>query len=217
MSFDRLAPHYTWMERVLAGPRLQRCRIAWLESLVGCERILIVGVGHGHFLRRCAQRFPRARITAVDASVGMLQHARRGAEGAGLAMERLEFVHAALPAWQPAPGAFDAIVTHFFLDCFSPEELTQVVNVLARAARPEARWLLADFAVPERGWRRGRARVMHAMMYAFFRTVTKIHARCVTEPAPYLEQRGFTLVGRKSSEWGLLRTDCWRRSGCAAP
>ena len=26
MSFDRLAPHYTWMEAVLAGPRLQRCR-----------------------------------------------------------------------------------------------------------------------------------------------------------------------------------------------
>ena len=211
MSFDRLAPHYTWMEAVLAGPRLQRCRVAWLNELEGCARILIVGEGHGHFLKRCAQRFPRARIMIVDASAGMLQRARRRAERAGIELARLEFVHASLPGWQPSAGEFDAIVTHFFLDCFPPEELAHVVNVLARAARPQARWLIADFAVPKRGWRKVRARLVHALMYTFFRRVTRIRARRVTPPDALLEQAGFRLRGRKTAEWGLLSTDFWER------
>lgn len=120
MSFDRIAPHYTWMEKVLAGGRLQRCPVTWLDALAGCETILIAGVGHGHFLQRCAERFPAAKITSVDASAGMLRHAKRRARGASRP-ERLDFVHARLPEWRPAAGQFDAIVTHFFLDCFPPQ------------------------------------------------------------------------------------------------
>src|SRR3954447_6386203 len=118
MSFEPLAPHYTWMEKVLAGPRLQRCRLAWINALAGCNDILIAGVGHGHFLRRCAQRFPAARITNVDASAGMLRQAQRRLRATGGRMDRFTFVQASLPDWSPPAAAFDAIVTHFFLDCF---------------------------------------------------------------------------------------------------
>lgn len=211
MSFEVLAPHYTWMEAVLAGRRLQRARVAWLETLAGTEEMLIAGVGHGHFLTRCARRFPRVRITSVDASAGMLAQAQRRARRAGIEASRLTFVHAALPEWQPPARRFDAIVTHFFLDCFPPRELDAVVDSLAQAAADSARWLVADFAVPARGLARQRARAVHALMYAFFRRVGKIRARRVTEPDPWLTVQGFVLVGRKTFEWGLLHSDCWRR------
>ena len=138
MSFDRLAPHYTWMEVVLAGRRLQRVRTAWLDSLEGCRDILIAGVGHGHFHRRCIEPFPGTHITSVNASNGMLQHAERRARRGRPDAAGLRFVHARLPDWSPDPGQFDAIVTHFFLDCFPPDELARVVAVLARGARPSA-------------------------------------------------------------------------------
>ena len=32
MNFDCLAPHYDWMEAVMAGGLLQRARMNWLES-----------------------------------------------------------------------------------------------------------------------------------------------------------------------------------------
>ncbi|HVS53133.1 MAG TPA: class I SAM-dependent methyltransferase [Opitutaceae bacterium] len=211
MSFDLLAPHYTWLETVLAGPRLQRCRVAWLDELGGCRDILIAGVGHGHFLKRAAQRFPQSRLTCVDASAGMLRHAERRARAAGIDAQRLEFVHAALPAWRPARDRYDAIVTHFFLDCFPPEELREVVAALAGAARPAARWLLADFTVPPRGLARQRARAVHALMYTFFRRVAKLRARRVTEPDALLRAQGFALARRKTSEWGLLHSDLWLR------
>ena len=211
MSFDRLAPHYTWMERALAGPRLQRCRTAWLDALAGCERILIVGVGHGHFLRACAQKFPRAEIVSVDASAGMLAQAQAHARRDQLDLARLQFVHAALPGWQPPAGHFDAIVTNFFLDCFPPDELRPVVDALAHGLKPRARWLLADFAVPGSGWARHRARAVHAMMYAFFRPLAGVRARRVTAPDELLRAHGFTLVRRRTSEWGLLHADLWSR------
>ena len=217
MSFDRLAPYYTWMEIVLAGRRLQRCRLAWLDALEGSADILIAGVGHGHFLAACVRRFPEARITSVDASAVMLRHARMRAEAAGAHMEQLEFVHAALPEWSPPARAFDAIATHFFLDCFAPPELPDVIGRLATAARSSAVWVVSDFRVPARGIARHRARAVHALMYGFFRRVTHIRARAVTDPDPLLLAAGFHLAGRKSAEWGLLQADHWRLGGkCAA-
>lgn len=211
MSFDRLAPFYTWLEIAVAGGRLQRCRLAWLDALGGRENILIAGVGHGHFLAACAQRFPNSRITSVDASKAMLQHARRRAQATGADMRRLTFIHAALPEWNPPTGEFDTIVTHFFLDCFPPEELRNVIATLGASSGPGALWLLSDFAVPKRGLARHRARAVHALMYAFFRSVTNVRARAVTEPDGFLFAEGFQLVGRKSAEWGLLRADRWER------
>lgn len=217
MSFDRLAPHYTWMEAVLAGRRLQRTRVAWLEALAGCREILIVGVGHGHFLRSCARRFPAARITSVDASSGMLRRAEGRVRRAGLDSGRLTFVHAALPEWRTSPGRFDAIVSHFFLDCFPPDELRAVVASLAGAGAPAARWLVADFAVPPAGLARHRARAVHGLMYAFFRRIAGVRARCVTDPDGLLAGHGFARAGRKTFEWGLLRSDLWlRRPGAEA-
>lgn len=215
MSFDRLAPHYTWMEKLLAGSRLQRARVTWLDALGGRENILIAGVGHGHFLRECARRFSDAHITSVDASAAMLREAEARARKACIDPGRLTFVHAALPTWKPAEDEFDAIVTHFFLDCFEPEELRSVIDVLAAGARPDACWLLSDFSVPPGGLARQRARFVHALMYAFFRRATGIAARRVTDPDLLLAAAGFKLHRRRTAEWGLLRSDLWTRDVAA--
>lgn len=207
VSFERLAPHYTWMEKVLAGGRLQRSRTAWLKELANCNRILIAGVGHGHFLRACARSFPQAHIVSVDASAGMLARARRGFENDS----RFDFIQATLPRWKPAPRSFDAVVTHFFLDCFPPDELREVVASLANGLSNPARWLLTDFSVPARGWRRQRARAIHLAMYTFFRPVTGIRARRVTPPDDLLRHHGFQLTGRAHRDWGLIQSDVWSR------
>lgn len=215
MSFDRLAPHYDWMEAVLAGHRLQRARVAWLEALRDRRSILTVGEGHGPFAAACAQRFPSARLTCVDASAGMLAQARRRASRAGVTPERVSWIQASLPGWTPPAGTFDAIVTHFFLDCFPPEELASVVAALGRAATPDALWLVADFAAPARGPARWRAKAVHGLMYSFFRFATKLPARRLTPPDEALRAQGFTLAGRRTWNWGLLQSDLWTRRSLA--
>jgi ubiquinone/menaquinone biosynthesis C-methylase UbiE len=141
----------------------------------------------------------------------MLRRAETRAQQAGIDMQHLRFVLATLPGWHPPDESFDAVVTHFFLDCFPPDELHQVTALLARALRPASRWLIADFAVPDRGWKRHRAAAMHRLMYAFFRRMTKIRAERLTAPDPLLAAHGFKLAGRKTLEWGLLHSDFWQR------
>jgi SAM-dependent methyltransferase len=212
-GFDALAPHYGWMEAVLAGPRLQDCRTTWLDKLAGSRRILIAGMGHGPILRELLERNREAHVTCVDASAGMIAAAGHRAQRAGLDLSRLTFVHATLPAWQPVAGSYDAIVTNFFLDCFPPEELRAVIGGLAAAAAPEARWVVSDFTVPARGLARHRAHFVHLLMYAFFRTTTGLRAARVTKPDDLLAAQGFALNGRRTSEWGLLQADLWSRDG----
>ena len=128
-------------------------------------------------------------------------------------MRNLDFIHAALPEWTPPPNRFDAVVTHFFLDCFAPGELGRVVGALATGAKQNAAWLVSDFAVPSEGFARHRARAVHALMYAFFRRLTHISARAVTPPDSLLQAEGFQLANRASVSWGLLHSDCWKRHG----
>ena len=212
MSFDTLAPYYRWMERLLAGEKLQRCRVAWLDEVRGARHALLVGEGHGRFLAECGRRFPETHFTCVDASSGMLGQAQAVWRKAGGRAEQIEFIHAALPEWTPPAESFDLIVTNFFLDCFSPAQLAEVVAKLSAAAQPGARWLVADFQVPESGWQRLRARLILMSAYMFFRVATKLPAQRLTSPDNLLRNAGFELTGRRVSEWGLLHTDVWKRT-----
>lgn len=210
MNFDRLAPHYDRLEALTAGGRLQRIRTAWLEALQGRRRILSAGEGHGRFATACSMRHPEAMLTCVEASPRMLARAQDRMRGRST---RITWHCQDIADWLPPVERFDAIATCFFLDCFAPEQLFRVVAKLAACATDDALWIVVDFAVPDRGAARWRALAVHALMYGFFRITTGLSARRLTPPDEMLRAHGFTLVGRRESEWGLLRADLWRRGG----
>jgi len=213
MSFDLLAPVYQRMEILLAGGKLQRCRSAHLKDIPVPRTILMAGEGHGRGLVECLRQFPEARITCIDSSQGMIAQARANLRRHGLNAGAVEFIHADILAWEPPAGAFDLIVTHFFLDCFRPDQLEVLVPMLARAGSPRAHWLLADFQVARAGWWRPRSRAILWAMYRFFRVTTRLSARELTPPDPFLLDAGFEPHLRIESEWGLLKSECWRKRG----
>lgn len=212
MSFDLLAPHYRWLEWVLAGGKLQRCRTAHIDVIPEPRQALLVGEGNGRLLCQLAARFPRTRFTCVDASAKMLRAAKNRLQLRGLGGTSVEFIHADILDWEP-DGSFDLIVTHFFLDCFQPEQLARIVPRLAAAAAPGANWLVADFREPQSGWRKWRARLVLKSMYLFFQAVTRLPARSLASPDPLLKQSGFMLARRSIFEWGLLHSDLWLLDG----
>jgi ubiquinone/menaquinone biosynthesis C-methylase UbiE len=211
MSFDTLAPYYRWMEVVLAGDKLQRCRFAYLDDLPAPHNILLLGEGHGRSLVGYRRRFAGAQITCVDASAGMLDQARRQLERHGLKADRVEFIHADILNWEPPQNHYDLVVTNFFLDCFRADQLEQIIAKLAASLPPTAIWLNADFQIPAAGWRRVRSRVIVWLLYLFFRIVTRLPARTLPKPDPLLAKAGFILRHRIESEWDLLRADWWQR------
>ena len=211
MSFDTLAPYYRSMEFLAAGGILQRCRTSFLGEAAGCRRALLLGEGPGRFLVKLLRAHPGAEVTCVERSPRMIQEALRRVQRNGLNGERVRFVQSDALTWQSPPGVFDLVVTHFFLDCFRREELESLVARVAAGTTDAARWLLADFRIPDRGWQRWRAHGVLALLYLFFRIATGLSAARLTPPDDFLRGAGFRLAGRRLDNFGLVHSDLWLR------
>jgi ubiquinone/menaquinone biosynthesis C-methylase UbiE len=210
MSFDRIAPHYRWMECALAGRCMQRSRTAFLDR-VAPRRALLAGEGHGRFLKELLERHPQTHVTVVDASAAMLREASAAIVPKVGGCERIEFVHADLLEWEAPFNRFDLIGTHFFFDCFAPGQIEMVASRLSNAATARAQWLLADFSEPAKGPLRWRAKTIVWALYRFFRWSARLSAVRLTSPDHWLESHGFTLKERRYFDWGMLHSDLWSR------
>jgi SAM-dependent methyltransferase len=210
MSFDALARPYRLLELAAFGGALERARFLHVARLSGCRRILTLGEGDGRFVRRVLEVAPGAEVTCVDSSPAMIGRARRrlaGVPDAG----RVRFVCAdALGAGLPE-GPFDAITTLFFLDCFPAAGVEALAGRLLSRLEPGGLWLFADFAMPGSGWRRARARLWLALLYAFFRALTRIEARTLPPSELILERAGLRTLERAELSQGLLLSSLMRR------
>ncbi len=210
-GFDRLAPFYDAMENVLTGGLMMRVRTAFFEQWPEEGEVLLVGEGHGRFLRCFRHARPRLSITYLDCSLEMLAIARRKLKRTELSEGKTTLVCADFRTWQPQK--YDVICTQFFLDCFHGGELREVVEKLARSAKPTSRWFLADFQIPNRGFARLRARLIVSLMYGFFRPVAGISATHLESPGALLQEQGFILKFRNEWSQGLLYASWLARDG----
>lgn len=216
MSFDRLAPHYRWMEALFARERLQRCRVALLDAIPPPELVLIYGEGNGRFLAELLRRFPAARVTVVEESGVMIELARTRLRREGLESATVTFLQTDALTWEPPPAAFDLVVTCFFLDCFREDQLRSLIPLIARAGGGGVRWLVADFQIAASGLRRARSRLVVGILYLFFRVMTRLSGRELVDPAPLLQAQGFTCERCVEMDHGLLYSAVWRRADTAS-
>lgn len=213
MSFDAVAPWYRSLETIAFGNALQRCRVAYLSEVGSSRRALVVGEGNGRFLCELLRAHSEVEVDCVDASDRMLELARQLIQRElPRSASRVRFLHHDIMSWTLPENHYDLVVTHFVLDCFPAAELAGVIQRLARAAKPKAVWLLADFRLPARGLARFRARVWLAVMYRFFRLTARISANELIDPTPYLQAEGFALARQRLFRRGMLKSDLWRRN-----
>lgn len=207
MNFDRIAPHYRWLETLVFGNQLQRSRIAFVREIESPRRVLVVGEGDGRFLAEFVRAHPDAAVDCVDASARMIELARARLGDRPL----VNFICADLRRVLLEASYYDLVVTDFFLDCFAEEALTAVIAKLANSAAPNAQWLVADFHEPSNGRRHLAARVLVASMYFFFRVIAGIEARCLVDYHPLLQAQGFTLEKAAFPPNETIRSERWRR------
>ena len=192
------------------GRALERCRLTFLPDIGDTWRVLMLGEGDGRFLAAFLRSNPRAVVDCVDLSARMLELAgQRAGEGAG----RVRFHHADAREWPLPTGVkYDLIVTHFFLDCFTTEQLAPLLVRCASAATEHARWVVSDFHQPARGFAAWRARVWIGGLYAFFRLTTGLRVRRLPMYHAALQAHGFHCERATTAEMGLLISELWRRS-----
>jgi ubiquinone/menaquinone biosynthesis C-methylase UbiE len=206
-GFDRLAGSYRALELLAFGRDLERTRFALLPALADRKSILVLGEGDGRCLVRLLALAPRARVHCVDSSPGMLARAqaRVGEED----LSRVQWECADAREVPLAPARYDAVVTLFFLDCFSGEDVRRLVARVGSALQPRACWLFADFVLPEAGWRRWRARAWLGLLYFFFRWQARLGARALPPSEAILAEAGWQRECQVEFQAGLLRTVLW--------
>ena len=211
LNFDRLARIYRVLEFAAFGRDLERARFCLLERLAGCREILVLGEGDGRCLTRLVGRAAQARIHCVDASGAMLARAKSRLAADGRGDHRVRFEHADAFSTPFATTHYDAVVTQFFLDCFSSERVAVLRDKIQESLKPGAYWLFADFAMPARGWRQWRARVWLAILYAFFRWQTSLPARSLPDSERRLAEAGWRPEALREFNGGLVRAVLFQR------
>lgn len=211
MNFDRLAPYYRAMEWLSAGTTLQHARTCHFDRLGSARRILILGEGVGRSLEALVPHLSHAGIVVVEASAAMIAVARRRLTRKGIPVSRIDWQHADVRTWASTARPFDAVITPFVLDCFTPADVEAIVPRITGLLSTPAVWLHADFQIPARGWRRHRARLIHALMYRVFRTLVRLEGRAVTPLAPLLQRAGFHLDAHAERCAGLVCSEAWSR------
>ncbi len=205
-DFNRLARLYRWMEAASFGPYLHRCRCAFLSAVLEYRRAVVLGDGDGRFTADLLRANPVIQIDAVDASSAMLRELIRHA---GANTSRVHISCADARYWYPAHPPYDLVVTHFFLDCLSREEVLLLAETLRASVAPSALWLVSEFAIP-RGWY-GRlvARPLIASLYYAFGLLTDLKTRALPNHRSALRQSGFKLIEERRQLGGLLVSELW--------
>ena len=206
-SFDRLASIYRWLEWFSFGPYLGRSRRAWLDRIIDSRRALVIGDGDGRFTARLLRADPALEIDAIDASPRMLEAlVRRAGEQGHRVHPR---VVDARDLRLSGPPLHDLVVTHFFLDCLTTDEIRSLAAAIQPSLLPGARWVVSEFAIPPGRFGRFVAAPLVAALYRAFGVLTGLGVRRLPDYRRALWESGFRLTESRTWLRGLLASDLW--------
>lgn len=211
-QFDHLARPYRWLEYLTFGPMLARCRFHRIPELTHARRALVFGDGDGRFLARLLAANPMLQADVVDQSPAMLRLLRARTEALGAA-DRVRIYQTDALAFIPAESeAYDLVITHFFLDCFTTEQVCELARNIQPNLVPGALWVVSEFSIPH-GLAALPARIIVRSLYFAFRILTGLRVRALPRHASGLTQAGLALRHRKTFLFGLLISETWAVTG----
>jgi hypothetical protein len=213
-NFDRLARLYRWMEWFSFGPFLSRCRCAFLSSLQNRRSALILGDGDGRFTARLLNQNPHLIADALDASSAML---RELSNRAAANSARLQTHLADARTFMPARRDYDLIVTHFFLDCLTTEEVEALAIRMRNHTSRDAIWLVSEFAIPAGWYGHAIAQPLVSSLYWAFGWLTGLQIRRLPRHGFALAKARWSLQHRRQSLGGLLVSELWRPDPQSSP
>jgi tRNA (cmo5U34)-methyltransferase len=159
-GFDKIAPLYDKLARLVYGRAIVDAQVCFLDRIPCGADILIVGGGTGWLLTEIQKGQPDCTVCYVEASSEMILRAR--ARKSTLPVHFISGTHRDIPVKK-----YDVIVTNFFLDVFSDDELKEVLDLLKNRIQPHGLWFVSDF-VDGSGWQKA----LLTIMYAFFKIVS---------------------------------------------
>lgn len=166
-GYDKLAPVYDWLAVFFVGKQIQQAQLKWLSYLSDRKKLLILGGGTGWMLPAVFQINPNLVIHYVDASAKMIAQAQANAQGS--LIQFIQGTETDIP-----DKDYDAVLTHFYLDLFSDDQLPDLIAKIKMKLANNALWLVTDFETHTT-----LQRVKIRLMYLFFRMMTGLKTQAL--------------------------------------
>jgi ubiquinone/menaquinone biosynthesis C-methylase UbiE len=210
-NFDRVARLYRWIEYLVMGTALENCRNHFLPHLLDRHHALVLGDGDGRFTSKLLAANPDIAIDAVDISSGMLHLLRKRCQAAAPGCSTRLRTHRANVLAFPfdASKSYDLVVTHFFLDCLTQNELDSLISRVAPTLTPGALWLISDFRIPS-GPLRLPAKLLVSTLYLGFRVLTGLRTTQLPDHATPLAQASLARIQHQLRLAQILTAEIWR-------
>ncbi|MEQ8425524.1 MAG: class I SAM-dependent methyltransferase, partial [Cyclobacteriaceae bacterium] len=139
--FDRLAPYYDVLANLAFGGAISRSHKQNFHLISNGATVLILGGGSGKWLRDFLNIHPSAKIYFIEASKKMLERAI----GRSQNNQQITFIHG---TEDDVPSIrFDVVITHFFLDMYSADQLEKLIGKIRYLLERKGVWLVSDFEV----------------------------------------------------------------------
>ncbi len=210
VSFDLIARPYKTLEYLTFGNMLEKTRLHYLPNLARCRNALVLGDGDGRFLSRLLAANQKIRATAVDNSGAMLRLLRQRCEANVTdCKQRLRIIQSDVRTFVPTE-TYDLIVTHFFLDCFSQEDLGLLVRRLVPSLAPEASWLISEFRIPK-GALALPAGLLVRSLYLAFRILTGLRATHLPDYGIDFRRSDLSRIAFHHHYGGILTSELWQK------
>jgi ubiquinone/menaquinone biosynthesis C-methylase UbiE len=210
-NFGRFARVYACVEWLTFGRALSRRRECFLAHprVENARRVLVLGDGDGRFTAALLERNPSAAVTALDVSAAMLTQLEHRVR-ARAPDARLELHCADVRAWSAPQANYDLAVAHFFFDCFTTDELANVILRVTPALTPDALWLVSDFAIPDHPFWTRFAKLLLRFLYLTLGSLTGLEPTQLPDHQSTLKFSGFELTEVETALGGTLRSELWQ-------
>jgi tRNA (cmo5U34)-methyltransferase len=194
-GFNRLAPFYALLTRIVFGKTLRHAQEHFLVSIHPGDHVLILGGGSGELLKSLLKQRPKVAIDYIDISEKMIQLAREKTQSPS----NVNFI---IGTEQNIPNReYTVVITNFYLDVFSDATMKTVIEKIKSELQPDAHWLVTDF-VNEKWWHQ----MMLGVMYLFFRITTHIEATRLPHWTQHLMSHGATEINSKRFYGGFIES-----------
>lgn len=211
-NYDYLASSYDLLAKVAFGGAIQSVQLNLLNYLPLRPNILILGGGTGFILPHIFSRRPHAQVDFVDPSVNMIGMARK--KMASRIPQHLHQVcfYPYREINHSLHQKYQVILTPFFLDLFTYQELREVCDRISGRMTDSGLWLWADFVQPHKGGKIWVDALLKGM-YAFFAFTTGLENNDLIDIRPLVEtNRHFELREEQHYLGGLIQGRVYQRT-----
>lgn len=204
-GFNRIAPYYDRLTRLVFGKAILNSQLEFLSSVRPDSTVLILGGGTGAMLPLLLRRIPSGRILYIEASSEMLKLAERNVPAEFTT--KIRFVHGTHHSL-PDGMQFDVIITNFFLDLFPDDEVGTICQELSSRLRQQGLWMISDFVKGNKWWHG----MMLWTMYRFFRLTSGITGSRLSSWDQRLRAVGLRATDSKSFFHGFIKSGLYTKS-----